>query len=88
MKLDSTSINGRSTGLWNSRNLVSAIVIVLTAFIFCFGLVGVDVALSSREYREYCWVPVLLVILSGLLLIIKITRILRRILKCYTERDS
>ena len=46
--------------------------------VFLIGLVGISVTREFDAYNGYIWVPALLVILSGCLIITNIMRLIRR----------
>jgi len=50
---------------WYDSETACLIVIVCLLLVFLFGLAGISIARSNLAYRDYIWVPVLLMILSG-----------------------
>jgi hypothetical protein len=46
--------------------------------VFLFGLAGISVAREIEKFKVYIWVPILLVVLSGALIITITTRLIRR----------
>ena len=55
-----------------------ALVLAALAAVFLFGLAGISVARGSEDYRPYLWVPQLLVIASGVLILTTLIRAVRR----------
>ena len=55
-----------------------ALVFGVLAAVFLFGLVGISVAGATEDYRPYVWVPRLLVLASGVLIVGTAVRAVRR----------
>lgn len=55
-----------------------ALVFTVLAAVFLFGLVGISVAGATEDYRPYAWVPRLLVLSSGVLIVGTVVRAFRR----------
>lgn len=55
-----------------------ALVLALLAAIFVFGLIGISVAHGDEDYQGYIWIPRLLAIASGLLIVTTVVRAVRR----------
>lgn len=70
---------------WHDSAPFSLTISIFAALIFYFSLVGVRVALENAEYQRHCWVPVTLVLLSGIILVINLFRILSRMVNRTTE---
>ena len=54
-------------------------VIVFMLFVVAFGIAGIYTALSIFEYREYVWVPVMLVLMSGGVMLSITIRLVKKI---------
>lgn len=63
---------------WYDADFICFTVIFFMALIFLFGVSGIVVALEKVEYNEHVWVPCVLVIVSGFVMISIITRIVKR----------
>ena len=46
--------------------------------VLLFGLAGITVAREYEPYKEYIWLPIVLVVLSGVIIVINIIRLIRR----------
>ena len=60
---------------------------VFAGHVFYFSTVGISVALEHQLYERYCWVPVTLMFLSGILLVPNLFRILSRMVSRSTEEE-
>ena len=49
---------------WYDSDPACHVVIAFMAMVFLFGLVGISIAHGTLAYREYIWVPILLVLFS------------------------
>jgi uncharacterized membrane protein len=63
---------------WYQSKTAYSLTIVAMLIFFLVGLVGISVAREYEVYSSYIWVPALLVILSGCLVITNIIRLVRR----------
>lgn len=63
---------------WYDSETVCFIVIGLMFFVLIFGVVGISGAYEKVEYREHIWVPILLVITSGLVIVSTAIRLTKR----------
>lgn len=69
---------------WYDSETACFIVIVLMAFVFMFGFAGAAVARENAAYQEYIWVPVILMVMSGWVIVSTTIRLIKR----YTYRYS
>lgn len=69
---------------WYKSKTIYVIAILFMLWVFVFGIVGIVVAREYAEYHGYIWVPVLLVVLSGAVLITSSYHLLKR----YLARSS
>jgi len=67
---------------WYQSKTAYYIKLAFMLAVFLVGLVGISVSREFEAYNGYIWVPALLVILSGCLIIAYIIRLIRR----YTSR--
>ena len=58
--------------------MVYSLTITFMLLALLFGLVGISVTREIEQYRDYVWVPVVLVILSTGVMISAIIRLIRR----------
>ena len=72
---------------WYDSDLFCLMVSVFAGHVFYFSAVGIRVALEHQLYGRYCWVPVTLLFLSGMLLVANLFRILSRMVTRSTEEE-
>ena len=70
---------------WHDSDPFCLIVTTFAAIVFYFSLAGIHVALEGYAYQRHCWLPITLMLLSGILLTTSLFRILRRIVRRRTE---
>ena len=63
---------------WYQSKMVYGLTITFMLLVLLFGLVGISVTREIEQYRDYVWVPVVLVILSTGVMISAIIRLIRR----------
>jgi len=84
MRIDQNPLFRRVIVPWYDSEAACSIVIFLMFLIFLFGSAGISVALENIEYYEYVWVPVLIVVMSGGVIISTTIRLIKR----YARRFS
>ena len=63
---------------WHHSKTAYGLTIAFMLVVFFVGVVGISVTREYEAYNGYIWVPALLVILSGCLIITNIIRLIRR----------
>ena len=63
---------------WYQSKTAYSLAIGFMLVVFLVGLVGISVTREYEAYNGYIWVPALLVILSGFLIITSVIRLIRR----------
>jgi len=63
---------------WYQSKTAYSFTIAFMLVVFLVGLVGISVTREYEAYNGYVWVPALLVILSGFLIITNAIRLIRR----------
>ena len=63
---------------WYYSKTVCWITIAFMLFVFLFGLAGISVAREHEQYNSYMWVPIILVVSSGGVIVFNIIRLIRR----------
>jgi hypothetical protein len=63
------------------------VISVLMALVFSFSRVGLRIASEVENYHTHGWVPLLLIILSGIVLATNIIRILTRMIGRRAEEE-
>ncbi len=78
MRLDQNPLFRKVIVPWYDSEAVCGFVIFLMFIVFLFSLSGVSVARKTFEYHEMVWVPVLLLIMSGGVIVSTAFRMIRR----------
>jgi len=68
---------------WYQSKTAYILTIAFMLVVFLVGLAGISVTRDFEAYNGYIWLPALLVILSGCLIITNIMRLIRR----YTSKQ-
>lgn len=63
---------------WYDTEPVCHFAIIFTAGVILFSLAGIFEANSTAEYKQYLWVPLLLLLMSLVVFISTIARLIRR----------
>jgi hypothetical protein len=63
---------------WYDSETVCFIVIVFMLLVFLFSLAGVSVARDNTQHNAHLWLPILLVLLSGSVVITTVIRLIKR----------
>jgi len=85
MKLHKNPLFRKVVIPWYDSNLFCLMISIFAAHVFYFGTVGISVALEHHQYERYCWVPITLMFLSGILLVTNLFRILSRMVSRSAE---
>jgi len=78
MPLDKSPVFRKVVLPWYRSKVVYICVLVFMVLVFCFGLIGISVARENAAYRPHIWLPIILVVLSGGLLLSFGIRLIRR----------
>ena len=63
---------------WYHSKTVYGFTIVSMLLVFLLGLAGISVARENIQFNGYIWVPIVLVVLSGGIMLFNILRLIRR----------
>lgn len=72
---------------WYNSDPFCLVISIFLSLVFYFSTVGIGVALEDQQYQRYCWVPITLMFLSGILLVTNLFRILSRMVSRSTEDE-
>jgi len=78
MPSDKSPVFRRAIVPWYQSKTVCWISIALMLFVFLFGLAGISVAREHEQYNGYVWVPIILVVSSGGVIVFNVIRLIRR----------
>ena len=63
---------------WYHSKTVYGASIAFMLIVFLFGLAGISVSLENIQFNDYIWVPIVLVVLSGGIILFNFVRLIRR----------
>lgn len=78
MRLDPNPMFRKIIVPWYDSEAACLIMIVFMFFIFLFASAGISIARENFEYHEHIWVPVLLLVMSGAVIVSAIFRLIKR----------
>lgn len=70
---------------WYDSDLFCIVISIFMAMVFFFSGIGIRVALENAEYQGHDWVPLVLMVLSGVVLATNVIRVLIRMVRRRTE---
>ena len=63
---------------WYHSKTAYGVTIASMLLVFLFGLAGISVARENIQFNGYIWVPIVLVVLSGGIILFNILRLIKR----------
>jgi len=84
MRIDQNPLFRKVIVPWYDSESACYIVIFIMVLVFLFGFAGISATRENIAYHEYVWVPVLLVLMSGGVIISTTIRLIKR----YSRRFS
>jgi hypothetical protein len=78
MKLDQTPLFRKIIVPWYDSEILCLVAIIILFSVMLLGIVGINVAKSTQHYQEYLWMPSLLTVLSGGVILSIVIRLVRR----------
>lgn len=78
MRLDQNPIHRREIVPWYDSEIACLILMIWMILSLLFGIVGIAVARQHPAYHQYTWVPVVIVMLSGGVVISAFVRLVKR----------
>ncbi|MBW1695318.1 MAG: hypothetical protein JRH18_08450 [Deltaproteobacteria bacterium] len=78
MRLDQNPVYRKVIVPWYDSEIACLILIVFMFVVFLFGFIGISVAQDTPEYRSFIWVPALIMVLSGIVIISTTIRLIKR----------
>ena len=84
MRIDQNPLFRRVIVPWYDSETACYIVIFFMFLVFLFGFSGISAARENIAYHEHVWVPVLLVVMSGGVIVSTTIRLIKR----YSRRFS
>ena len=84
MRIDHSPLFRKVIVPWYDSEAACYIVIFFMFIVFLFGVAGISASRENIEFHEHVWVPVLLMVMSGGVIISTTTRLIKR----YSRRFS
>ena len=84
MRIDQNPLFREVIVPWYDSESACYIIIFFMVLVFLFGFAGISATRENIAYHEYVWVPVLLVLMSGGVIISTTIRLIKR----YSRRFS
>jgi len=81
MRLDQNPIHRREIVPWYDSEIACLILMVWMILSLLFGSVGIAVAHQHPAYHQYTWVPIVIVMLSGGVIISTAIRLAKRYIR-------
>ena len=78
MRLDQNPVYRKVIVPWYDSEIACLVLIALLFVVFLFGFMGISVASESIFYGSSIWVPIVLVVLSGGIILSITIRLIRR----------
>jgi hypothetical protein len=88
MKFKRDPVYRRSIYPWYDTEWACIAAIVLAAMILFFGAIGISVAMERYEYHSFVWLPIIITFLSGIVIVINIVRLVRKVFRRFSEKVS
>jgi NhaP-type Na+/H+ or K+/H+ antiporter len=86
MRLKQNPLFRRVITPWYDSEAACWTVIVLMVAVLLFALAGLQVALQEPDYHKHVWMPVMLLLLSGGVVVSTLVRLIRRYSNRYSGR--
>ena len=85
MLYDQNPVHRKLITPWYDSRTVCLVVILSMLLVFLFALVGVFLAWENSLYREMVWLPTLLALLSGIVILSTTVRLIKRWKRRYAK---
>jgi len=84
IQIDKSPFHRKAIIPWYATDTACLIKTVVMFVFVLFGLDGIKVARQMEAYNEYVWVPLLLIVLSGIVFVTTLIRLISR----YAENSA
>lgn len=78
MQINKTHLFRSEAPPWYRSAPICLLAALVLAALIVLGIIGIQVAIRQSEYRDFMWVPLLLVLCSGYLFVVICLRLARR----------
>lgn len=85
MRYDTKPVHRRIIAPWYDSESACYGVMIFMVLVFLFALAGISVAGESAEHHQKIWLPILLMVLSGLVIVSTAVRLSKRIRRRFNK---
>ncbi|MEE8416991.1 MAG: hypothetical protein V3S05_12005 [Desulfobacterales bacterium] len=78
MRFDEKPIFRKIIVPWYDSETTCLLLILFMVLVFLFGIAGLSVSSEIIEYNDFIWVPILLILLSGWVVVSTMIRLIKR----------
>ncbi|HEA70018.1 MAG TPA: hypothetical protein ENI07_24885 [Desulfobacterales bacterium] len=78
MRFDEKPIFRKIIVPWYDSETACLLLILFMVLVFLFGIAGLSVSSEIVEYNDFIWVPILLILLSGWVVVSTMIRLIKR----------
>jgi len=78
MRFDEKPIFRKIIVPWYDSETICFLLILFMVLVFLFGIVGLSVSSEIVEYNDCIWMPILLIVLSGWVIVSTVIRLIKR----------
>ncbi len=78
MRFDEKPIFRKIIVPWYDSETTCLLLILFMVLVFLFGIAGLSVSSEIVEYNDFIWVPILLILLSGWVVVSTMIRLIKR----------
>ncbi len=78
MRFDEKPIFRKIIVPWYDSETACLLLILFMVLVFLFGIAGLSVSSEIIEYNDFIWVPILLILLSGWVVVSTMIRLIKR----------
>jgi len=78
MRFDEKPIFRKIIVPWYDSETICFLLILFMVLVFLFGIVGLSVSSEIVEYNDFIWMPILLIVLSGWVIVSTVIRLIKR----------
>jgi hypothetical protein len=85
MRIDQNPLFRKVIVPWYDSEAACYIVIFIMFIVFLFGVAGISASRENIEFHEHVWLPVLLMVMSGGVIISTTIRLIKRVSRRFSK---
>jgi hypothetical protein len=85
MRIDQNPLFRKVVVPWYDSEAACYIVIFIMFIVFLFGVAGISASRENIEFHEHVWLPVLLMVMSGGVIISTTIRLIKRVSRRFSK---